>query len=106
MFGLIKEMFIPELTSTVNVNHRAIRNLWFNLLLLIYFLINTVKNYITTLHYMVKLDRCVQSCNILNDFSNKVCVPSKTEDLNPGLFQHDYRNKWIENINKTCIMWM
>ena len=31
---------------------------------------------------MVKLDRCVGSCITLNDLTNKVCVPSKTEDLN------------------------
>ena len=41
------------------------------------------------LHYylfVVKLDRCVGSCNTLNDLSNKVCVPNKTEDLNLSLF--------------------
>ena len=32
--------------------------------------------------FVVKLDRCVGSCNTLNDLSNKVCVPNKTEDLN------------------------
>ena len=26
--------------------------------------------------FAVKLDRCVGSCNSLNDLSNKVCVPS------------------------------
>ena len=31
---------------------------------------------------MVKLDRCVGSCDTLNDLSSKVCVPTKTEDLN------------------------
>ena len=31
---------------------------------------------------MVKLDRCVGSCNTLNDLSNEVCAPNKTEDLN------------------------
>ena len=31
---------------------------------------------------MVKLDRCVGSCNTLNDLSNKVWVPNKTGDLN------------------------
>ena len=31
--------------------------------------------------FEVKLDKCVGSCNTLNDLSNKVCVPSKTEDL-------------------------
>ena len=35
---------------------------------------------------VVKLDRCVGSCNTLNDLSNKVCVPNKTEDLNLSVF--------------------
>ena len=30
--------------------------------------------------FVVKLDRYVESCNTLNDLSNKVCVPYKTED--------------------------
>ena len=30
--------------------------------------------------FTVKLDRCIRSCNTLNDFFNKVCVPNKTED--------------------------
>ena len=34
----------------------------------------------------VKLDKCVGNCNILNDFSNKVCVPNKTVDLNLSVF--------------------
>ena len=32
--------------------------------------------------FAVKLDRCVGSCNTLNELPNKVCVPNKTEDLN------------------------
>ena len=32
--------------------------------------------------FVVELDRCVGSCNTLNDLSNKVCAPNKTEDLN------------------------
>ena len=36
--------------------------------------------------FLVKLDRWVRSCNTINDLSNKLCVPSKTEDLNPNLF--------------------
>ena len=35
---------------------------------------------------MVKLDRCVESCNTINDSSNKVRVPSKTEDLNLSMY--------------------
>ena len=30
--------------------------------------------------------RCVGSCNTLNDLSNKVCVLSKTKDLNLSVF--------------------
>ena len=36
--------------------------------------------------FAVKLDRSVGSCNTLNDLSNKVCVPNKTEDLNLSVF--------------------
>ena len=36
--------------------------------------------------FAVKLDRCVGSCSTLNDLSNKVCVPNKTEDLNLSVF--------------------
>ena len=36
--------------------------------------------------FAVKLDRCVGSCNTLNDLSNKACVPNKIEDLNLSLF--------------------
>ena len=46
---------------------------------------NTVKNF-TTINFAVKLDSCVGRCNTLNDLSNKVCVPNKTEDLNRGVF--------------------
>ena len=35
---------------------------------------------------MVKLDRCLGSCNTLNQWSNKVCVPNKTKDLNLSVF--------------------
>ena len=36
--------------------------------------------------FAVKLDRSVGSCNTLNDSSNKVCIPNKTEDLNLRVF--------------------
>ena len=44
--------------------------------------------------FVVKLDICVGSCNTLNGLCNKVCVPSKTEDLSMSKHvQHDYRNE-------------
>ena len=36
--------------------------------------------------FAAKSDRCVGSYNTLNDLSNKVCVPNKTEDLNLSVF--------------------
>ena len=36
--------------------------------------------------FAVGLGRREASCNTLNDLSNKVCVPNKTEDLNLSLF--------------------
>ena len=47
-------------------------------------LINLHPNeYSQKIHYYpfaVKLDRRVESFNTLNDLSNKVCIPNKTED--------------------------
>ena len=50
------------------------------------------------LHYCpfaVNLDRCVRSFNTVNDFSIKVCVPNKVEDLNLSAFN------MIARINKS-----
>ena len=44
---------------------------------------------------MIKLDICIGSCDILNDLSNKVCVPNKAEDLNLSVFN------MITGINKS-----
>ena len=43
--------------------------------------------------FLVKLYRRAGSRNTLNDLSNKVCVPNKTEDLKYDCFQHDYSYK-------------
>ena len=40
-------------------------------------------------HYyaiLVELDRCVGSCNTLNDLSNKTCISNKTEVLHLSVF--------------------
>ena len=53
-------------------------------------LINLHPNeYNQELHYYpfsVKLDKCAGSCNTLNDLSNRIYVPNKTEDLNIHVF--------------------
>ena len=45
--------------------------------------------------FAISLDRCMGSCNTLNDLSNKVCAPKKTEHLNVIFF------KSIRGINES-----
>ena len=56
--------------------------------------------------FAVDLDTCVGSCNILNNLSNKECVPNKKIRFKSKGFQYGYRNKEIKNIKKTYIMQM
>ena len=84
MFGLIKKIFIALLTGLVNAsNHTKCMSLSNQKCMTQSTLINLHPNeYIQELHYYpfaVNLDRCVESCNIINDLSNKLCVPNKTE---------------------------
>ena len=37
--------------------------------------------------FAVNLDRCVRSCNTLDDLSNRVCFPNKAEDLYLHVFK-------------------
>ena len=62
-------------------------------------LINLHPNkYIQGLQYhpfAINLDRCMESCNTLNYVSNRVCVQSKTKNLNLSVFN------LITGINKS-----
>ena len=94
MFGLIKKIFIGLLSRIVNTfNHTKCVSLSNQKCVILPTLINLHLNeYSQKLHYypfLVELDRCVGSCNTLNDLSNKVCNPNKTEER----FQQDYKNK-------------
>ena len=53
--------------------------------------------------FAVNLDRCVGSCNTLDDLSKRSCVSNKRKDLNKH-FQHDYWNKQFKNINETYMI--
>ena len=108
MFGLIKKVFIGLLISIVSAsNHTKYISLSNQSRKIQPTLINLHRNeYSQELHYYpfaVKLDRCVGSCNTQNDFSNKLCIPNKTEDLNLSVFNITGIN---ENINKASFMWM
>ena len=86
MFGLIKEMFIGLSTDIVSANNHTE---WVSLsnqkCTTEPTIINLHSNkYMQRLHYYpfgVNLDRCFGSCNTINDLSDKVCFPNKTEDL-------------------------
>ena len=86
MSGIIKKMFIVLLSNIVNgSNHTKCVSLSNQKCMAQPSLINLHPNeYSQEFQYYlfpVKLDRGAGSCNTLNDLSNKVCVPNKT-DLN------------------------
>ena len=56
--------------------------------------------------FAIKLNRCVGSCNTINDVSNKVWIPNKTEDLNPRAFNLITGINESKNINKPYFMRM
>ena len=91
MFGLIKKIFTILLSSIANASsHTKCISLSNQKCMIQPTLINILPNeYSKELHsypFGVKLNRCVGSCNTLNDLSNKVCIPNKTEDLNLSVF--------------------
>ena len=90
MFGLIKKIFIGLLTGIVSVSNHTKYVLLSNQRCMSQpTIINLHPNeYSQEFHnypFAVNLDRCVGSCNTLNDLPNKVCVSNKTEDLNLSL---------------------
>ena len=91
MFPLIKKIFIGLLTGLVNgTNHTKSVALSNRRCMTQPTLINLYPNeYSQEFHYYpfsVKLDKCVGSCITINDLSNKVYFPNKTEDLNLSVF--------------------
>ena len=91
MFGLIKKIFSGLLTSIVkSCNHTQCISLSNQKCMTQPVLINLHSNeYSQEFHYypfVVKLGRCIGSCNILNDLSSILCVPNKTEGLNLSMF--------------------
>ena len=91
MLRIIKKIFIVILTSMVNASNYtkciSLSNQKCEIqptLITLY-----LNEYIQELHYYpfaVKLDKCDRSWMTLNDFSNKVCVLNKTEDLKIHVF--------------------
>ena len=91
MSGLNKKIFIGLLNGVVDEsNHTKYLSLSNQKCMTQTTLINLHPNkYSQEFHYYqfsIKLDRCVGSCDILNDLSNKVYIPNKTEELNLSEF--------------------
>ena len=91
MFGLIQKIFFVLISNIVNgPNHTKCVLLSSSECITPNALINLHSNeYSHEFQYYpfgVKLDRCVGSCNTLNDLSDKLCVPNKKQDLNLSVF--------------------
>ena len=91
MLGLIKRIFIVLLIGLVNgSNHIKSGSLSNEKFEIQSTLINLhAYEYSQKFHYYpfaIKLDICAGICNTLNDLSNKLCIPNKTEDLNLSIF--------------------
>ena len=91
MFLFIKKVFIGLLTEIVNASNYAIFLSLNNQQCMTQpTLINLHRNKYTQglrkYLFAFKADRYVGSFNTLNDLSNKVYVPNKTEDLNLCVF--------------------
>ena len=91
MLGIIKKMFIVLLSSIINVsNHTKCVSLSNQKCMIQPTIVNLNPNeYSQEFHYypfLVILYKYVGSCNTLNDLSNKICIPNKTEDLNLSVF--------------------
>ena len=46
--------------------------------------------------FMISLDKCRGSCNVVDDLSTKICIPSKVKDVNVKVFN------MITRRNETC----
>ena len=91
MFWVIKTIFIGLLTSTLSASNHTRCMLLSNQkcmtqTTLIYLLPNEYSPEFLYYPFAVKLNRCVGNFNTLNDWSYKVCIPNKIEDLNLTMF--------------------
>ena len=91
MFGIIKKIFIALLTNIFNAsthtNLVSLSNQKCDIQLTLTNLHpNKYSQKLQNYPFQVKLDKCVGSCDTLNDLSYRVCIPNKTKDLNIHVF--------------------
>ena len=111
MYGIIKKMFVVLLANTVSASNHTkcvflgnqkceIQPTFINLHL------NEYSQEFHFYPFTVKSGKCVGSCNTLNNLSNKVCVPNKTEDFDPNMCNMITGINESKKINKPYIMSM
>ena len=86
MFGFIKKEFIGILNSIVNASNQTkcvclVNQQCMDQRTVINLHPNGYSQGLRHYPLAVNLDRCVGSCNTLNDLSDKVCVSNEAEDL-------------------------
>ena len=91
MFGIIKKMFIVLLNNIVRRSNHTKRISLSNQKCmtqptLISLHTNDTSQEFHYYPFTVKLDRCVGNFNTIDDLTNKLCVPNKTEVLNLSAF--------------------
>ena len=91
MFGLIKKLFIGLLIVLANgSNHKKCVLLSNQKYIIQPTRINLhTSEYSRECHYYtfaVTVDKWVESSNILNDWTNNLCLPNNTENLNVNVF--------------------
>ena len=94
MLGFIKQVFILLLsfgkslaTKCMSLNNETCMGRPF--------LVNLTSVELKYYALMISLDKFSESCNSVNDLSTKICVPSKTKDVNVKVFKSDYIIKKI-----------
>ena len=111
MFRLIEKVFIELLNGLVNGwNHTKFLSLSNHKCMIQPTFIKLYPTeYSQEFHnypFAVKLDRCVGSCSILNDLSNKVCIPNNRKDLNLSVCNMimgiNESKKFSKHISCTC----
>ena len=112
MFGFIKKMFIGLLTNIVSASNHTKCVSFSNPKCmtqptLISFHPNNYNQGLRYYPFVVNLDRCVRSCNTLNEY-----VPNKAEDLNLSVFDKitgineskTLTNMYHANVNLNLVM--
>ena len=81
MFNLIKQVFITLMSFCISLSTKCV-SLNNETCMINSFLIDLNLAELKYCPFMISSDKCSGSCNSIDDLSTKICVPSKTKDIN------------------------